>query len=189
MHKHIVESLSIAHRMMEHVLTLIRLQVDMLHPLTKNEEFVFLRKAVGYMHNYPGLIHHPAEEMISERLNHYIPDTAPLCLKLAEEHKQFNVLETTLLEYLNQGENGDKGACQLIKELGNTYCAEQFNHIDSEEHDMFPQAIKWLSEDDWLEIGCKSNLDMDPLSNPVILKHYDNLYDYIMSTSLNLEIH
>ena len=142
MHIHIVETLTTAHRMMEHVLTLIRLQVDMLQPLTKNEEFVFLRKAVGYMHNYPGLIHHPAEEMISERLKHYLPGAAPLCLKLGEEHKQFNVLET-----------------------------------------------EWLSKDDWLDIGCKSNLDMDPLSNPVILKHYDNLYDYIMSTSLNLGVH
>jgi len=174
---------------MEHVLTLIRLQVDMLHPVTKSEEFVFLQKAVGYMHNYPGLIHHPAEEMISERLGKYLPDSSPLRLKISDEHKQFNILETTLLEYLDQGKKGDKGACQLVKELGSTYCAEQFNHMECEENEMFPQAVKWLSADDWLDIGCKSNLDMDPLSNPAILKHYNNLYDYIMSTRLNLEIH
>ena len=189
MHSEIVEILTNAHRMMEHVLTLIRLQADMLHPQTHNDEFVFLQKAIAYMHNYPGLIHHPAEELILHRLENHAPDTHPLCLKLLEQHKQFNIVETTLITYAGQAQQGDKAACELIKELGNTYCMEQFEHTGCEDKEMLPEAIRWLSTEDWLEIGCRSNLKMDPLGNPEILSRYNNLYDYIMATDLNLEIH
>ncbi len=178
-----------AHRIMEHVLTLIRLQADMLHPLTKGNELAFLQKAIGYMHNYPGLIHHPAEELIFERLRNHAPDTLQLCTKLTEQHKQFSILEITLLEYISQAQKGDKNVCLLIKKLSNTYCLEYVDHISIEENDLLPRAIVLLQKNEWLDIGYKSNLNRDPMSNPSILKHHDNLYDYIMSTNLNLKTH
>ena len=189
MHSKIVESLTSAHRMMEHVLTLIRLQGDMLHSKTRSEEYVFLQKAIGYMHNYPGLIHYPAEEFIFERLQHTEPDLTQLCMQLTEQHNEFNVMETTLFEYINQAQRGEMGARELIQKLAITYCSEQFEHIALEEKDILPQAVALLTTDDWLDIGCKSNLEMDPLGNPDILKRYDNLYDYIMLSDLNLTYH
>lgn len=189
MHAKFVELLTDAHRMMEHVLTVIRLQADMLNSHSGAEELAFLQKAIGYMHNYPGLIHHPAEDLIFERLQIRSGDASQLCTKLTEQHKQFAILEITLLEYVGQAQEGDQGACELIKKLGNTYCAEHFDHLSVEDNDLLPLAISVLTEEDWLDIGYKSNLDMDPLSNPDLLKHHDSLYDYIMSTNPNLNAH
>ena len=189
MHSKIVETLKNAHRMMEHVLTLIRLQADMLHPRTRSDEYAFLQKAIGYMHTYPGLIHYPAEEQIFVRLQNSTPETSQLCLRLTEQHIEFNNLETTLFGYINQAQKGDMGVHELIKKSANTYCMEQFDHITMEDKVLLPQAVALLTVDDWLDIGCKSNLAMDPLGDPDTLKHYDNLYDYIISTDPNLKAH
>ncbi len=189
MHSKTVETLTNAHRMMEHVLTLIRLQADMLHPKTRPEEYSFLQKAIGYMHNYPGLIHHPAEELIFVRLQHYASDSKQICLKLTEQHNEFNVLETALLDYIRQSRRGDKAARELLQKVTNTYCAEQFDHINLEETEVLPRAVAAFTADDWLDIGCKSNLGLDPLGDPDVLMHYGSLYDYIMSTDLNLKFH
>ena len=175
--------------MMEHVLNLIRIQADMLHPKTEMNELAFLQKAIGYMHNYPGLIHHPAEELIFERLQNHAPDAEQLCIKLTDQHKQFSILEITLLEYISQAQEGDLGAFELIKKLSSTYCVEHVDHIAVEENDLLPQAVSSLTTDDWLDIGYKSNLDMDPLANPDILQHHESLYDYIMSSNPSLKAH
>ena len=189
MHTKIVENLTVAHRMMEHVLTLIRLQADILHREMEAEEFEFLRKAIGYMHNFPGLIHHPAEELIAERLQKQAPGILELCIRLADQHKQFNILEITLLKYIKQAQNGDEHAHGLIKKLCNTYCMEYFNHIAVEEKELLSRAISFLKTKDWLDIGMNTNLAMDPLADPNILKLHENLYDYILSTDPNLKSH
>ena len=189
MYIRIAEMLASAHRMMEHVLTLIRLQADMLHSETDAKELTFLQKAIAYMHNYPGLIHHPAEELIFERLQNLAPDTTPLCTKLTEQHRQFSILEIALLAYIAQAQQGDKGICGLIKKLSSTYCVEHVDHLSLEENDLLPQAGAFLTRNDWLDIGYKSNLDMDPLANPDVLRHHESLYDYIMSTDPSLKAH
>jgi len=189
MYSKIVEALKNAHRMMEHVLTLIRLQADMLHPKTRQEEYVFLKKAIGYMHHYPGLIHYPAEELIFRHLLQSARDSTHLCIKLTEQHNEFNILEATLFKYIRQAQHGETAVRELIQKLINTYCTEQSEHIIMEEEEIFPQAINLLGADDWLDIGCKSNLEMDPLGNPDVLSHHESLYDYIMSLDLNLRSH
>ena len=189
MQSKIVELLTHAHRMMEHILTLIRLQADMLHCESEAQELAFLQKAIAYMHNYPGLIHHPAEELIFEHLLQQTSDALQLCTKLIEHHKEFNVLETTLLEYINQALHGDKDAFELIKKLSDDYCREHVDHLALEDNELLPQAISALTPDDWRNVAYKSNLAMDPLGNPDIRKHHGNLYDYIMSTNPNLKPH
>lgn len=189
MHSKIVETLTNAHRMMEHVLTLIRLQADMLHPKTRQEEYIFLQKAIGYMHHYPGLIHNPAEELIFMHLLDSARDSTQLCIKLTEQHNEFNIIETTLFRYIREAQRGEVSARELIQKLVDTYCTEQSEHMIMEEEEVFPLAINLLGMDDWLDIGYKSNLEMDPLGDPDVLRHHESLYDYIMSLDLNLRSH
>lgn len=189
MHSKIVAPLKNAHRMMEHVLTLIRLQVDMLHAKTRQEEFIFLQKALDYMQNFPSLIHHATEELILDRLRSRVPHYSELCKKLTNQHRQFHIMETRLLEFINQAERGDSSVLEPLKKLTHDYCMAQSDHILMEEQEMLPKAVASLTQDDWLDIGCQSNLQIDPLADPDIVKHYDNLYDYIMSTSPSRKSH
>ena len=161
----------------------------MLHSRTRPEEYLFLRKAIGYMHNYPGLIHHPAEELIFTCLRQSVPDCAALCMQLTEQHNEFNILETTLFGYIDHAQRGEMACRELLKKLTNTYCMDQFEHITLEEDEILPKAVACLTPDDWRNIGCQSNLQLDPLGDPDILKHYDSLYDYITAIDINLQSH
>jgi len=144
MQHEIARDLIDAHRNMERVLTLIQLQVDSLRPGADAEGFLLLGNAVGYMRNYPGVIHHPTEELIFRRLIKQAPETSLLCAKLHDQHELFSDQESLLLNRIRSAQGGDLNACRDIKRVGSAYCAEHANHIRLEELDMFPQAIKWL---------------------------------------------
>lgn len=174
---------------MEHVLSLIRLHLDMLGPQPDADQLQFLRNAIAYMHLYPGLIHHPAEELMFERLVRRAPHTEALCGRLEEQHAMFKIMESSMLEKLfeAQVQHIDELAC--IREVGAAYCLTHAEHIETEESEAFPEAMNWLSSEDWGEIGEKSLFHIDPLNTPQVLANYDNLYDYLMEEGINFTLH
>lgn len=185
----IIQALESAHRMMEHVLTLIRVQVDILHPETGPEQYAFLRRAIGYMHNYPGLIHHPAEELIFDRLTQYAPQARPLCDRLVDEHKMFVRQETAIFGHIANAEQGDGASCKRIMELGADYCMKHVGHISDEESKVLPQAVNWLSPGDWRKIHEQCRFEHDPLGKPAVLAAYESIYDYLMAESVSFNRH
>lgn len=189
MHEKIIEALTSAHRTMKHVLTLVRVQVDMLHPEAERTQFEFLHNAIGYMHNYPGLVHHPTEELIFERLVRFAPQTGPLCARLIEQHKTFKEQEAAMLSHIRSAQSGDGAACGRIREIGVAYCDAHADHIDGEESEALPRALDCLLVADWREIGAKSHFETDPLGDPKTLARYGSLYDYIMAASVNFSRH
>jgi hemerythrin-like domain-containing protein len=189
MQHEIARDLIDAHRNMERVLTLIQLQVDSLKAGADPEGFMLLSNAIGYMRNYPGVIHHPTEELIFGRLVANAPETRILCTRLHDQHEVFREQETMLLRRIRHAQGGDLEACRDIKRVGSSYCAEHANHIRAEELDMFPQAIKWLNAYDWDQIGAGARAIIDPALERNDLKQYDNLYDYLMNAGRNLDLH
>lgn len=189
MQHEIARDLIDAHRNMERVLTLIQLQVDSLKAGADPEGFKLLSNAIGYMRNYPGVIHHPTEELIFSRLVANAPETRILCIKLHDQHEAFREQETLLLRRIRHAQSGDLEAWRDIRRIGTSYCAEHANHIRAEEVDMFPQAIKWLNAYDWDQIGEGARLIIDPTLERNDLKQYDNLYDYLMNAGRNLDLH
>lgn len=189
MNNEIVRTLLDGHRIMERVLTLIRLQVDMLRTTTDAAGFALLTSAVGYMHTSPRLLHHPAEENIFDRLIRHAPHTLALCRRLSEQHKGFGRQETVLLRRLRGAQCGDAAACRDVQQMGTLYCLEHANHIRNEETEALPQAIKWLPETDWRKIGEDSELLADPYSEANALKRYGSLYDYLMASDVNFNRH
>ena len=174
---------------MEHVLTLIRVQIDILHPESVPEQYVFLRRAMGYMHTYPGLIHHPAEELIFERLVAYAPQAGPLCDRLSKEHTLFADEETAIFGHIANAEQGDGASWRQIRERGAEYCVMHSGHINDEESKALSQAVNWLSPRDWRNIGEQCRFEHDPLSNPAVLGAYESLYDYIMAENVSFDRH
>lgn len=189
MHEKIIQALETAHRTMEHVLMLFRLQVDMLNPDTSVDQYAFLHKAIGYMHTSPGLIHHPAEELIFERLIQYTPQAEVLCNRLSDDHRKFTLQETVIFDHIRDVLQGDRGSWKHIREVGADYCVSHAGHIDDEESQAFPQAVNWLLPEDWRAVDEKCHFASDPLSDPKVLLAYDSLYDYIMAENVNFNRH
>jgi hemerythrin-like domain-containing protein len=189
MYHEIAYDLTEAHRNMERVLTLIQLQMDSLKDGSDPDGFLLLSNAIGYMRNYPGVIHHPVEELIFGKLIQHAPETRTVCARLHEQHQTFRQRESTLLRRIHSAQAGDMGACQQVKTAGKAYCTEHANHIRSEEVDLIPWAVRWLDEDDWTEIHARARASIDPALERNDLKQYDNLYDYLMSAGKSFNIH
>lgn len=185
----IAKNLTLAHRNMERVLTLIRLQVDSLQDGKDAEGFMLLANAVGYMRNYPGVIHHPVEELIFGKLVEHAPETRTVCARLHDQHQVFRRREAALLRRIRSAQSGDAEACRQVKRIGASYCMEHSNHIRSEEVEVFPQAAELFDAADWDDISAQSRLIIDPVLERSELKQYDNLYDYLMTASRNFNLH
>lgn len=180
--QHITRNLSDGHRNMERVLTLMRLQLDSIRDgVDEGADFRLLGKAFVYMRDYPGVNHHPVEEMIFDKLVGYAPEHGLACAQLAGQHRSFGERENGLLHHVRRAQLGDEMARRHVKDLGTAYCADHSSHIRTEEVDVLPGAVRWLTPLDWQEVARRSRDTIDPGLQQRELKRYDNLYDRLMA--------
>ena len=178
----ITRNLTDGHRNMERVLTLVRLQLDSIRDdVADGADFRLLGNAVVYMRDYPGVNHHPVEEMIFQKLTGYSPEHGVACTQLAGQHRSFGERESGLLHHIRRASPGDEMARRHVKDLGTAYCADHSSHIRAEEAELFPGAVRWLTPLDWQEVARRSRDTIDPALKERELKRYDNLYDRLMA--------
>ncbi|HET7650473.1 MAG TPA: hemerythrin domain-containing protein [Gammaproteobacteria bacterium] len=189
MHRAIILGLTSAHRNMERILTLMRLQADTMQPGADGSALMLLQNAIGYMHNFPGVIHHPTEEVIFSRLIYRAPDSSELCQRLLQQHQLFGDLESAMLRHVRHARQGDLLAHRQVKDSVALYCREHYSHIHTEDTDFVPQAIKWLAVEDWQQVNSEARSDLDPIFEGSALKTYDNLYDCLMAANQYLILH
>lgn len=183
MYRTFVQDLHNAHRRLECVLTLLRLQVDAIRSKNEPAVYRFLSNAVSYMHNFPRLSHHACEELIWTRLVEHEKGCEELCIKLTKQHNSFNEQEVELLLNLRRAQAGESKAPGEIKRIGTTYCELHADHIKREEVDALPLAKSLLGDDEWETIIGKSRLVRDPFDMADKLKSYEALYNYLTASS------
>ncbi|MHB8404622.1 MAG: hemerythrin domain-containing protein [Gammaproteobacteria bacterium] len=189
MRSEVVQFLCDEHRNMERVLLLIRFQIDMLRGVHDLQGFALLTNAIGYMHNYPGIMHHPCEEIMLARLPALLSSATAICGQVAEQHRLFGSQESTMLLQIREAQAGDTGACGRLKEIGTSYCTVQADHMNTEELEVFPNALKLLPEEDWQEVMAISRAVIDPIFGLGALRRYESLYDYLMTAKVEFNVH
>ncbi len=183
-HREIIRGLTDGHRNMERVLTLVRFQLDSMREGDEAQpqpNYRLLANALVYMRDFPGVSHHPVEEMISDKLVGYAPEHRLVCSQLTAQHRSFGQREEALLQYIRRSRLGDEMAQRHVKDLGVAYCAEHASHIRSEEVEVFPGATRWLTPTDWQDVARRSRATIDPALEQRELKRYDNLYERLMA--------
>lgn len=183
----IIQSLTAAHRNMERVLTLIHLKLDTLPVVQVETEFQLLSNAIGYMQDYPGVSHHPTEDIIAVKLAGRAPEHRGLCTQISDQHQRFSRWEVMMLHRLRGARAGDVEARREVQAIGKAYCLEQASHIHTEEREFFPRALQHLSAEDWETVADHSRTALDPVFARKELKRFDNLHDYLMSPPGDLE--
>lgn len=179
-HQEIAQRLNDAHRNMERVLTLMRFQVDSLREGGNDQGLTLMGNAIGYLRNYPGVNHHPTEELIFSKLTQYAPEARMACNRLSRQHHGFERQEVTMLWHLRAVKRGDADARQQVRDMSMAYCADHSRHIHSEEVEVFPQAARCLSAADWKDVEEHANQINDPVFEQNELRRFDNLFEYLM---------
>ena len=179
--QYITRDLADSHRNMERVLTLVRFQLDSIRDGEPDgADLKLMGNAVIYMRDYPGVSHHPVEELIFGKLVGYAPEHGITCAQLAGQHRSFGEREAGLLHHIRRARLGDEMSRRHVKDLGLAYCADHSSHIRSEETEVFPGALRWLTPLDWQQVARRSRETIDPELQQRELKRYDNLYDRLM---------
>ena len=146
-------------------------------------DYDVIEDAMHYMTHYPDQTHHPLEDAVFERLIRRDPEAAGLVEALHGEHRilfdmgaQFlRTLEAALSESLFEREALDSEA--------RAYVAFHRAHVQREEAQAFPRALKSLDETDWAALEAVNPPQVDPLFGETVAEEYRDLADEIAALS------
>ncbi|HEV2320934.1 MAG TPA: hemerythrin domain-containing protein [Gammaproteobacteria bacterium] len=144
----VIDTLLAQHREMREVLGFVTAQLDM---IARNEQpdLMLLNEALRYMRRFAGLVHHPVEERVCERLLELRPALQPEVGRLSDQHRRIYELEAWLAEAVQQAAREGAAAFPRLLDFGRTYLLVQKQHSEMEEDCIFPHALAVLRAGDW----------------------------------------
>ena len=148
---------------------------------TRRADLAVILSALDYVHVYPDKWHHPAEDLIFDKLIQKDVKESTLIKELKNEHQEI-IQETNRIYELFQDVAEDCiVSTDKLLETARHYVKLQKQHLDKENEHIYPLMDTAFSEKDWSEIEKQVTLQSDPLFNNQSKKEYDHLYRYILA--------
>lgn len=116
-------------------------------------DFALYADMIRYMEEVPERLHHPKENAyLFARLRLRTDEANPILARLEAEHQaghqRIATLRAALQHYQSAGDAGFSGFFAAL----NDYVADEWQHMNTEEHEVFPLARKHLLAEDWQAI-------------------------------------
>lgn len=161
--------------------TLLKLLDDEIESLEAggNGDYVLMLDIMHYMTHYPDLFHHPKEDLVFEKLIERDPDVGSVVDDAVNEHQLLKDQGVELIRSLRNILNGFEPPHGRMQSQVHQFIATLRRHMEREETELFPKALKTLRDDDWSEIESAVESREDPVFGKVIKKEYLSLYEQI----------
>ena len=145
-------------------------------------DFALYAAMIRYMEEVPEKLHHPKENEYLFALLRLRTDAAnPILARLEAEHqagsKRIHALRTALESYKTAG---DAGFAAFFAAL-NDYVADEWQHMNTEEHEIFPLARQHLLPEDWAAIEAAFLANDNPWQGK--RGEYEALFSQIVNTA------
>ena len=145
-------------------------------------DFALYAAMIRYMEEVPEKLHHPKENEYLFALLRLRTDAAnPILARLEAEHqagsKRIHALRTALESYQTAG---DAGFAAFFAAL-NDYVADEWQHMNTEEHEIFPLARQHLLPEDWAAIEAAFLANDNPWQGK--RGEYEALFSQIVNTA------
>lgn len=186
MQRFVIDRLTDDHGNIGRVLSLMSVQLGFLSK-GNTKGLALLGTATNYLTHFPGILHHPLEELMFDSVQRSAPAMADTHGRLVREHV---ALANAAVEF-------SAGIClqQLtedtdvprLQQQGGEYILAYADHIRFEEDEVLPQALEVLSQQQLADIHTRFVFKRDPLFNRERLSLYENLYDALMGEAANLD--
>lgn len=130
-------------------------------------DFDLLAAMIRYIDEVPEKVHHPKEDQyLFAKLRLRCPEALPYLAQLEVEHEQgqgrIRSLRAALEGYRQAGDAGFDGFHAALKR----YVEEEWLHMNTEEHKIFPLARRHLTAEDWAEIDAAFLANGNPWEGP-----------------------
>ncbi|MEJ6005954.1 hemerythrin domain-containing protein [Paucibacter sp. AS339] len=128
-------------------------------------DFAALRAMLFYVDEFPEKLHHPKEsQLLFPKLRARAPEIRDVLDNLDEDHlrgeRAIRDLEHALLAFEMMGE----ARREAFETMAERYVRAYLHHMQIEERDILPLALRVLSVDDWGDLDEAFAENRDPLS-------------------------
>ncbi|MDC8770366.1 hemerythrin domain-containing protein [Roseateles albus] len=143
-------------------------------------DFATLRAMLFYIDEFPAKLHHPKEtELLFPKLRARAPEIRGVLDRLDEEHlrgeRAIRDLEHALLAFEMMGEPRRAPFEQMTER----YIRAYLNHMQIEEREILPLALKMLSAEDWADLDEAFAANRDPLTGHEPEEQYRALFQKV----------
>lgn len=166
------------HRYMSLLLETLQEQLQS-KKLAAPEDYFLMQDIVRYMHEYPDTEHHPTEDLMFDKLVQRNPGREMDVARLRREHDMLKENTATILKLLDSAANRRTPATiEALRTACNEYIDRLRQHMQFEETELFPSAVRCLASKDWHAIDLRLGSTQDPLFGPTVEHDYRVLYEY-----------
>lgn len=140
-------------------------------------DFQLMRAMLHYLEAFPDALHHPKEDQyLHPRLRARSSEAERMLEFVEEEHRGSPQLTQELIaaleRYQQEGQAGLPAFASAVAE----YAAFQWRHIEREEQELLPLALRVLTPEDWDEIAAGFGTHRDPLGGVTVNKEFRQLF-------------
>jgi hemerythrin-like domain-containing protein len=178
----VIDQLRLDHRNMLQLLRVLEEELDAISA-GGVADFDLMKQIIDYSLHYPGLIHHPREDLLFRRLLARDPAAMLLVGDLTKEHDELMQLTQRFAAALHNIVHDAELPRAWFESLSRGYVATLRRHMAKEEETLFPRLLATLADSDWAELDAMVVTGYDPLFGSSIEKHYHDLHRRIMQTS------
>jgi len=146
----------------------------------RSADLAVILGALDYVHTYPDKWHHPAEDIIFDRLLKKGVKESKLIEQLKKEHEEIIQETHKIYELFNSVAEDCIVPADKLLTGARYYITLQRQHLDKENESVYPLMDTLFSENEWREIEKEIKVQNDPLFNKPSKNEYDYLYRYIL---------
>lgn len=145
-------------------------------------DFAALRAMLFYVDEFPERLHHPKEtELLFPKLRARAPELRDTLDRLDADHDRgehaIRELEHSLLAFEMLGE----ARRERFERQVERYVAAYLKHMEIEEREILPAALRLLSTEDWDDLDEAFAANRDPLTGHTPEETYQGLFQRILS--------
>ncbi len=175
----IIRILQEEHRNIEKVLCVLEKELSVFDKLERPDYEVLLL-IVDYFQDHPARCHHPKEDVVYRALVARDSAVGKAVGDIEAEHRDVakrlhrfaNIINRVLIEHEVPRKTFDNAVRDFV--------AFERQHMEREERDLFPAALRTLQPEDWAAIDARLTGGKDALLNPAVEEKFHVLWQRIM---------
>lgn len=143
-------------------------------------DYDVVRSALDYFLSFPDLYHHPKEDLIYLKLKERSPEVAGRVGDLRREHEAIAARTREFAAGLRAVLDEAQVPREAFLRWGNAFIDLQKGHMQMEETEFFPAAMRHLSDEDWRELEAAMTSPEDPLFGEKVGERFETLRHAIL---------
>ena len=160
------------------LLDLVETQLNIFHD-AGHPNYELMMDVMYYMIQYPDQFHHPKEDVAFKKVMEQDNGMEPVVRDLMTQHQVIAESGKRLFEQLGAVVAGAMMTRESVEAPGRTYISYMRNHMDQEETQLFPTALKILRDEDWIAVDAAIETQGDPLFGETVQRRYAALHQQI----------